>query len=355
MRQPTASDRRLFGYILLFITLLLPGCGRKTLPVPPQNLVPVAISDLGFSLAETGVTLSWSPPTHDVRGKELVELDGYEILRAEVPKTRYCPDCPVVFNRIANLPGSPVNQEQPAKITFHDPTISPGNYYLYKIRCRSGWYLSSDDSNKVTFLWTKLLAAPTDLRITTYDSMLNLLWRPPAFLATDKSRDAELIYQVMRSENGNDFQAIANNVRQTSFVDTGLKNGRQYWYKVRARLSSADVKGFGAASNISAATPADRTAPPVPTGFNGMLSASGTKLWWDHAADPDLAGYRIYRRQAGQAASATIDTVKDISRYHDHQLPSGAAIWYYSIAAFDHAEPANESERTQEITINTNP
>ena len=51
------SCRSFTVIIMLLVLTLMPGCGRKTDLIPPQKLVPVAISDLRYFLDETGVSL----------------------------------------------------------------------------------------------------------------------------------------------------------------------------------------------------------------------------------------------------------------------------------------------------------
>ena len=53
---------------VLLAALLVGGCGYKTMPVPPQEIVPTAITDLRYELDEKGVTLTWTYPAEDREG-----------------------------------------------------------------------------------------------------------------------------------------------------------------------------------------------------------------------------------------------------------------------------------------------
>ena len=76
--------RNLAALTVLLLIVLLPGCGRKTALVPPRKLVPVAISDLRYTLDEKGVTLKWSYPAKMENGDDLQTVESFEVLRAPI-------------------------------------------------------------------------------------------------------------------------------------------------------------------------------------------------------------------------------------------------------------------------------
>jgi uncharacterized protein len=147
-----------FGLLVLLLVLLLPACGRKTMPVPPRAVEPVSVTDLRYRLDEQGVTLSWTAPARTLAGSKLAAVEGFEIHRAEVPETQYCPGCPLPFGPPikyrgeAPQPGRPVNYKEEA--------LRPGHRYFYKIRTLFGWHLTSQDSNQISFSWKENPPAP---------------------------------------------------------------------------------------------------------------------------------------------------------------------------------------------------
>ena len=56
----------------LILLTALGGCGFKTLPVAPQAVVPVPITDLRYELSEKGVTLYLSYPIETVTCKNIL-------------------------------------------------------------------------------------------------------------------------------------------------------------------------------------------------------------------------------------------------------------------------------------------
>ena len=55
-------------FLLGMFLLLINGCGLKTPPVPPQGVVPEAITDLLYQVNDKGVQLSWSYPVRTING-----------------------------------------------------------------------------------------------------------------------------------------------------------------------------------------------------------------------------------------------------------------------------------------------
>ncbi len=144
--------------ILLALGLLLAGCGRKTLPVPPQGLLPAPISDLAYTLDPDGVTLSWSYPRRLENGAPLDRVDGFELIRAVMPEEDGCAGCPIPFQGPEKIPaaslGEAGSRAGPLRVSYHLSLDRPGHRYAFKVRSlRSGVWQSSRDSNTVSFVW----------------------------------------------------------------------------------------------------------------------------------------------------------------------------------------------------------
>ena len=343
--------------ILLAVTLLVAGCGRKTLPVPPQGLVAVPVADLTSTMDETGVELVWSAPQVTTQGEPLPLVAGYDVLRAQVEAAHYCAECPAVFSPLEKMDGGPVAVDGlPVRLHFRDQGLTPNHYYIYKVRSRSGWFTTSADSNWVALRWETPAAAPTGLRLTPSDGALTLEWQAPLTLADAKPVTEPLLFQVERRDDNRVFQAVGKPLAATVFQDTGLTNGRPYWYRVRARQTTGDPTGFGAASVAALGTPADLAPLPVPTGLNGMRTEEGVSLWWEAPPRPDVvAGFRVFRRTPSAPVAVLIGETRGPGHFDDHAPPANENVCYYSVAAFDHGKPPSEGPRSKEIEINPHP
>jgi hypothetical protein len=149
-------------FLLLIALLSAVGCGRKTMVVPPQTLVPVAVDDLKFFITDEGVRLNWSFPQKTVAGTPLKQIDGFELLRAEVPVADYCAGCPQPFGPPTEIQGGTLPDDGSGRTaSFADSTLQPGYHYTYKVRARAGRWGTSQDSNWVGFDWNPSGSPPT--------------------------------------------------------------------------------------------------------------------------------------------------------------------------------------------------
>ena len=148
------SCRILTAITILLALTLMSGCGRKTALIPPQKMVPVAISDLRYFLDENGVSLEWTYPVKMENGDELLAIENFEVLRAEIPEEEYCEGCPVRFEKQVLVDGGPLPAKGESRTaTYNEADLRDGYRYLYKVRSRAGWWYPSSDSNLVSFFW----------------------------------------------------------------------------------------------------------------------------------------------------------------------------------------------------------
>jgi hypothetical protein len=148
------SCRSLTVFTLLLVLALMPGCGKKLALIPPQELVPVAINDLRYSLDESGVSLKWTYPDEMESGDELQAIESFEVLRAEIPEEEYCEGCPVRFEKQVLIDGGslPVSGESRTAV-YKEADLRDGYRYQYKVRSRAGRWYPSNDSNIISFTW----------------------------------------------------------------------------------------------------------------------------------------------------------------------------------------------------------
>jgi hypothetical protein len=140
----------LLGAILLFVH----GCGKKTMPVPPQGKVPDAIGDLAFSPLGNGMRLSWSYPQKTVDGELLESIESFQLFRAEIPEADYCAGCPTPFDLLVKIKGGVLPRDGKIPMaSYVDSDLRQGYYYIYKVNARTGWWGSSEDSNVIRFAW----------------------------------------------------------------------------------------------------------------------------------------------------------------------------------------------------------
>lgn len=181
--------------------------------------------------------------------------------------------------------------------------------------------LSRVDQLIVTPATASVPAGPSSLRATVADKSVALTWNAGSG-ATSYS-----VYRGTKSD-GEAVTPVAT-VTGTSFTDTGLTNGRTYFYHVQAFNSV----GGSALSNEIQAVPAaggPGTAPAAPTGLSAAPGNGSIAVSW--SASTGAASYSVYRGTApGGQGSTAVGTVTGTS-FTDTGLTNGTR-YYYKVRA----------------------
>jgi len=344
---------RLRSIILALAILALPlgGCGFKDKPVPPQHVVPKAVLDLQVDLDEKGATLSWSYPKETVTGGDVEEIDGFELYRAEIPVDSYCTTCPVPYDTPITVPGGAAPPDGGRTATYEVRGLRPGNLYFFKVRSTTGWWAESQDSNEVSFFWQTPPATPEGVTVTGGDGRNIVQWQPVGQRSDAAPATGAVRYQLYRGVDGGTITKTGEPVAAAAYTDTAVENGRVYTYQVQAISTYTQGMVTSSLSKTVEARPLDRTAPPVPGRVEGIRTEAGVKIYWDHADAGDLAGYRVYRRTAGESKPALAGEVNlPYNMFIDTKAPSGVPL-FYSVSSIDTQSPGNESARSTEIRV----
>ena len=142
-------------------------------------------------------------------------------------------------------------------------------------------------------------------------------------------------------------------IASPSLLDTGFEWEKTYDYRVTVVtvVDRADgpeqVEGDDSSSVRVVAH--DVFPPATPTGLQAVFSGPGQKpfidLIWAGNSERDLAGYNVYRREAGsQPIKINTELVKTPAFRDSNVIPGHE--YFYSISAVD--APGNESPRSEE-------
>ena len=321
--------RQMAAACLLLAALILTGCGYKNLPVPPAQMVPQAISDLRFVEDGKEGRLEWTYPVKTVTGADLVAIDSFELFAATIAAKDYCPTCPIPFGPPQVLPAGESRIEGKKKIASTPaPGLVPGNKYFFKVRSRTSWWVSSDDSNTVTFVWHVAASPPQDLRVKAGTRNLELTWQPPSSMADGSPLAAPVRYQVQRGEGGQTFANIA--VLETPhYIDGSVRVGIEYSYRVRALTLLDGEEIAGQASAVASAAVANAPVLVPPSGVGIAPIATGIRIYWD--AVDGAAGYRVYRRAAGDDDYRRVGEVGPEANAFIDQSARHGVVYYYAV------------------------
>lgn len=335
----------------LLMVAMLNGCGYKTTPVPPQEIVPKPITDLHYELDEKGVTLTWTYPSETVKGESLSEISTFQLYRAVMPPDQYCDSCPVPFGEPLTIPGGAVASGKPRQAVYKTTLLRPGNLFFFKVRSRTGWWAESEDSNIVSFIWNIPPAAPPNLAAQAGDSRIRLSWSPVTAHMDGSPIRESVRYRIFRSQGGGQFAPLGDLLEATEYVDTGVVNGRKYQYRVQAVTMYEKGEVGGGTTPPVEAVPVDMTAPPAPVGVNAVMTSAGVKVVWDPVPHGEVRGYRVYRRVPGERQPVRIGEVAAPTTIFDDRTLPAAGKWFYSVSSIDGASPANESPASAEVEV----
>lgn len=344
---------RQLGWALMACALLAlsqGACGRKTLPIPPYEAVPQAITDLQSHQDENQVTLTWTYPERTTVGSELPGLQSFLVLRAVVPERDYCSGCPVTFSSAVEVEAAKaITDPKRRQASYTETILRAGHRYLYRVQTKAGWRLVSDASNLVSFFWDSPALAPDALSGEAGDGQVRLSWQAVTKLVNSDTLGGPVLYQVYRGLSPESLAPVNDAVAATNYTDAGLSNGQVYYYQVRAVREVNGSRLVGLASHSVAVAPTDLTPPAPPRNLTGVLVAGGIKLLWERGSEKDLAGYRIFRRLPQETVPTMIGAVDRAAMSFVDQLPQAPEGCYWAISAFDKAVPANESALSKEL------
>ena len=255
---------------------------------PADTTAPSVPTGLNATAGDAQVALSWAPSTDNVA------VAGYRVYRGGV------------------LVASPANP------TYTDTGLTNGTAYSYKVA-------AVDGSGNVSAQSSAVSATPVAPPDTTAPSV------PAGLGATPASTQVTLAWTASTDNVGvTGYRVYRGGVliaapSGTSYTDTGLTNGTAYTYRVAAVDAAGNVS---AQTTAVSATPADTTAPSVPSGLAATAGDAQVALSWTASTDNvGVTGYRVYRGGVLIASPST-------PYYADTGLANGTA-YSYKVAAVD--------------------
>jgi hypothetical protein len=137
---------------LIIFASMLSGCGRKAPPKPPRESSPPQVKDLGYSISEDSVKLSWTIP--EASDKDESPATGFLIYRSKQSVSKAdCTNCPITFTKIEDVPvRGGVSGRSDSSVDFAE-TIEPGYRYIYKIKAYDDDGVTGKDSNLIDFTY----------------------------------------------------------------------------------------------------------------------------------------------------------------------------------------------------------
>ena len=302
------------GTLLTWILLLGNGCAKIAEPRPPQVHIPKTGVDLAARQLADSIVLTVSVPGQNTDGTESENLQSVEVLRATEdasPISKALPEPEFIKKavRVLSIPSSRFPDYLrgkefviPDKLQFDDKSAIYTHAFRYAVLFMNNHNQNAGPSNQVLIAPVPIPFSPADLSAKVMEDSIDLKWAAPSE-NMDGSRPARIAgYNIYRSEDAHKFPATPINhdpVQTPEFKDRSFEFDKTYYYVVTVLAS---LQNPFAESNRSATvkvTPLDIFPPAPPKDFNAISQNGAVILLWTPSPSPDVAGYRIYRREEG--------------------------------------------------------
>jgi hypothetical protein len=387
------------GKLLLgIVPLVLVGCAAMGPPRPPSLELPKPPTDLRAARKGDKVVLTWTVPGLTTDHQAARSLGATRICRGSEPVLKECgtavgeavpgahtsaslPKTERASRPLPHDPGSKGNGTQKVAASYTDNLFS-GNvqpetfgFASYAVEVLNANGRGAGLSNSVRVPLAQTLPAASDFGARVTGQGVVLSWRAAPVsaqaLVTPQDRGGEspaptrtatsYLYRVYRRIEGGKANLVGEvpvvGEMNLSLTDSSIEWEQTYYYHVEAvTVVSGDVAGDHKKIEIEGDDSAevkvfahDVFPPAVPAELQAVFSGPGQlpaiDLVWAPVADLDLAGYNVYRREAGGVAvKLNRDPVKTPA-YRDGNVAAGKT-YLYSVSAVD--VRGNESARSEE-------
>ena len=237
---------------------------------------------------------------------------------------------------------------------------NPLGYATYALEVLNAGGRGAGVSNQVKVPLVETLPPPKDFTASVSDRGVVLTWSENVWSLTDVE-PVRYDYRVYRREEGRQQQVFVGESRagvdaHPSVVDQSFEWEKTYYYHlttqtVIGRFGQDEVRVEGDDTPEVKVFAHDVFPPAVPSGVQAVFSGPGQQafidLIWAPVTDADLAGYYVYRREAGGDPVKQNSEPLRTAAYRDANVVSGKD-YTYSVSAVDLR--GNESARSEEAT-----
>jgi hypothetical protein len=339
--------------LLTLLTVLADGCGKKMPPTPPDSLVPGQVRNFSVQQDGQALLLQWLLPRVNVDNQPLTDIAGFQILRSRegLYSTAGCPPELFPLAKI-DLAYPRVGKVQGEQVSYRDENLEPGYRYYYQIM----GYDRGDHLGLATpclsHVWEVLPQPPATLTAEAGDRQVNLAWAPVTLLANGQPAPGAITYNVYRAANGGGFAVVNKSpVSEAKFQDIALTNEVTYRYLVRAVRRVGNGSLESADSQVQTTKPQDLTPPAPVLNLVAVPTAQGIELRWEPGREPDLAGYRVYRRSLAEPQFRLLTPRLDNQPYYVDRETTKGVTYYYYVTTVDNSPRANQSLPSETVEV----
>ena len=339
------------------------GCGKKGPPLAPVRVEPrpaqgVHVRQIGADVvvvAAVALSRSDGTPLGAGAGLQILRMRPAPGLRPAAVSARYLL---LAFQKeakvVVSLSGAGLQQALASgRLVYRDRDAfsaapgGPGPRYLYALQVIDEKGERSPLSVPQEIELASPARSPAGLTAVAAEGEVRLSWESGA------PGTAGEVYNVYRRAGARDDLPLeplnGAPIPERSYVDTSFRYGAAYRYSVRALLAPPPPLRESAPGEEAEVRPLDVYAPKAPTGLAAAVEGGTIKLYWFPNSEPDLHGYRVYRRQGQEEFRPIGEVGAGETSFAD--ATAGRGVRYeYAVTAVDEAEPPNESARSEGVS-----
>jgi hypothetical protein len=356
----------------LMLAAGLGGCASPGLPKPPSLGLPAVVTDLSATRERDHVTLRFTAPS---RATDKLPLQG--TIAASLCRQESAGSCVAVLRRSFSAGNKPavitLEDELPPQLAAGPPVLLTYRVTLYNDKGRAAapsnaaYAAAGDAPLPVSEFSAAASSGGAELRWravpgTDFVELQRIRKGPPpsgtkSAAAGETARPKSLDpLRPVPEPDVVELRAGGGGSDAGGTIDTSAQFGQSYsyiaWRVRRLTVAGHEVEVRSAPSAPAELAMRDAFPPKVPEGLAAVPASGkpGVDLSWEPNAEADLAGYFIYRADAGGAGAGAPERLNAIAvaapAYRDSAVAAGGR-YRYSVSAVD--ESGNESGRSAEV------
>ncbi|MEW5901697.1 MAG: hypothetical protein AB1715_09575 [Acidobacteriota bacterium] len=342
---------RLCSILLLLFWM---GCGKKGPLQLPLARRPQVVQDLSLVQRGKALFLTWTNPTAYLDGSPLREVAECEIWvigedRAEgSPVKKWTAAEFEVKARLLEAVGrdkfASLRQKEVPDSTlvyvYSPASADLGRKILtFSLRVKDEKKRASEFADPLSLEVAAPPPPPQDVRAFVLETHIHLRWEPSSGAGS---------YNIYRAEDkGSGSLLNSSPVKSPEYLDRNFSFGASYRYHVRA-IAESEPGVESEDSAVAEVIPRDSFPPAPPKGLTAIAAEGFIALSWEANTERDLAGYGVWRREAGKGEFTLLTSLPaTVSSFSDQAVEKNRR-YEYAITALDSA--GNESPQSNPVS-----
>jgi len=355
------------GLLLLFLgcPVLLSGCAKTGEPRPPTVLVARPAVDLSAIQYSDQIMLTVSVPVQNTNGSTIGSPGTIEIWRRVEDRTQgTSPAADAEFLKGAvkiqeiTADKFPALQRDKRLVLRDDLSLADRSQiyskaFRYSVRFVNRKKQSAGWSNQSIVAPVPIPPPPSNLSFDVSQDYIRLKWAAPVENMDGSTPPRIAGFNIYRSEDPKYFPPGPLNpdpTRGPEFDDRSFQFDKTYYYSVSIVGSREHPYAESLASPALMVVPRDTFPPGTPQNLNAVAAGPAVMLLWMAPPERDVAGYRIYRQEDGEAAPRLLEpeAVKTLS-YRDEKVQQGKKYSYRVSTVDTHGNEGKAAEAEVEV------